>query len=816
MNAPFPGYAVPHDTLTQNLDNTVVPAINRMNPVLMGVQYLLSIDDGRVLVGSEFSTGTTDVAYQYTLEGSVYAVDAGSHVVDLNSVELIANQLEARVSGITSSGSPVVVSDADSPYRLRFSDGLVYSSTGATLVDHLDGRAIVPGDVLKVTSVDNGNSLAYCTVTGYIPKVLTPAIGSVVKVLESGYGPAVTRGSSFYGTLDNTFVITVTSVTLTTVTATIHDTAGLYALQTVTWGVAAVKDLYVEGVQPTGLVVTVDESVPGYKSVAGNTYTVSVTNAGLSSTAFDGVTIDTPAYLYGYTGDLTADVLVRVNGKLTTNNTQSGSVATVAEDKVTYVGTNLGVYRSSLFCPFINARGTVEVAFRAAQIAGTTESPILINPGDDLTQFGEYNSENTLAYGIRAMQAGAETGGNDNPIYVVRVSDDTTAAYADGLRKLRSSDLFYAIAALTDDVEVAKVLRTDVLSSSGASSMKWRKGYVGFDSPGEYVVWGEIPETGNFRKATLVNGLVTVDVGDRDHGDFISASIRAGDLVKFTCLPDSLVVASVLAGNDGQSWQLRVTGATSNVIVSNAFTVSKPDSAENIADFITALAAEVGGTLGDGRMTLLWGDAVQTALAGSGQLPNKFMAAWCAGFRCNLYPQQGMATYEVPIALSAPSMHTKFEPSLLNEMCSKGVMVITQDTADTPVYVLGQVTTCTSGGLAKFQDNIRVIADDFSYAIKDGQIGLKGRKNASKVTAAAIAKKTLATCINACQVPLDEHQIAGPRVMAFYDRDGNPNQVTVERSTDFVNRIATYVQIDVAPPLNGIDNVLRLSIGTTF
>ena len=161
-------------------------------------------------------------------------------------------------------------------------------------------------------------------------------------------------------------------------------------------------------------------------------------------------------------------------------------------------------------------------------------------------------------------------------------------------------------------------------------------------------------------------------------------------------------------------------------------------------------------------------------------------------------------------------MHTKFTPELLSDMCASGVLVVSQSSAETPVQVVDQVTTCTSGGLERFQDNIHVIVDSFSYAIKDGQVGLKGRKNATKVTASAIKKKTQATAIDYCQVPLSEYQIAGPRVMAFYDKDGNPNQVTVERSQNFVNRIATYVQIDVPVPLNGIDNVVRVSIGTTF
>ena len=37
----------------------------------------------------------------------------------------------------------------------------------------------------------------------------------------------------------------------------------------------------------------------------------------------------------------------------------------------------------------------------------------------------------------------------------------------------------------------------------------------------------------------------------------------------------------------------------------------------------------------------------------------RYIAAWMAGLRCKLFPQQGVATYEVPIVASAPSMHTK-------------------------------------------------------------------------------------------------------------------------------------------------------------
>lgn len=811
MNAKFPGYSEPHDTLTQNLDSTVTPAINRMNPVLMGTQYLLSLNDGRTLAGQAFVAAGATVPFQYAENGSTYTVNTATHTTELTSVELIADALEAKVSGITNSGSLTVSSISSSPYRLRCT-GVLYSTGNTALETHLDGRAVVVGDILRVTST-SGGAVAKCKVTGYIPKVLVPTVGAVIPTLvsPSTIGTPTVTGT-YVSPSDDTFVVTVTSIDGTNVNATIHDTAGLYPLQNVSW-LKAEGDHSVPLENGAGITMVIHEGASGgsAKSVVGNVYSVTVTNVGVSSTDFDGVTLDTPAFAHGYNGALTADVYVRVSGKLTAANAASGTLATFTSAGAAYTANNLGVLRGSVFCPFADG-GRLNLAFRAAKIASATESAILINPGDDLSAFGENKVENDLAYGIRAMQAGA----GSSPIYVLRVSDDTVESYEAGLKKLRSSDIYYAFAALTKSTDVVKALRSDILTSSSAGVMKWRKGYVGFDSPDAYELWGLIPETANYRKATLLNGLVTVDVGDREYGDFIGANVRAGDLIKFASKSTSLTVSAVLPGSEGQSWQLLISESTADITQATAFTITKPNSAENIADYIMGVASDVGGTLGDGRITLLWGDALQTALAGSGFLPNRYLAAWAAGIRCSLFPQQGIATYEVPIVASAPTMHTKFTPELLSDMCASGVLVVSQSSAETPVQVVDQVTTCTSGGLERFQDNIHVIVDSFSYAIKDGQVGLKGRKNATKVTASAIKKKTQATAIDYCQVPLSEYQIAGPRVMAFYDKDGNPNQVTVERSQNFVNRIATYVQIDVPVPLNGIDNVVRVSIGTTF
>ena len=894
MNTPFPGYQVPHDTLTQVLDTVGTPNVNRMNPVLIGTQYLLSVNDGRPLAGDTFSTSTVNATYRTATATSTTAVDTNNNTVDLASVQLIADQLEAVVSGSLALNS---AGTSGSDFRVRLSANSFYTTTGSGLASALNSRPVAPGDVLKVTAT-SGGAVAYCKVIDYLPTPLTAAVGSVVKTGAMGTATVTTSGT-YLGTTDTSFVvrilsndaallpvapplagITYTNVTqaqltsiiayttavnaalaangvthtafettpttctvvpgvsgidtgrwttlsasvtaaaaLKIVTATVYDTVGLHTTRTIKWASDADKVLLLED-QPsslTGLLMNIVETTNA--STVGNIYTVTVSGSGVSSTLFNGLVLDTPAYPFGNTGALTAVVVSRFSGPLTAANTQSGigPVATPTATYVAYTGSSLGVSTGGAFYNFTDGRGTVRVAFRAAVKTSATEAPILVSPGDDLSRFGEYHDDNDIGYGVRAMQTGA----GSVSFYVLRTDGDNTTALAAGLQKLRSSDLFYTLALLTNRTDTAQMLRDDITAASAPTSMKWRKGYVGYDSPASYVLWGNLAATGTARTATLVNEQLTVSTGvSRNEGDFVSANVRPGDLVRFSGQTTDFTVASIVAGVNGTSWQLMVTGASADITTPTAFTITKPNSADNVADFIITTAGQIGnpsnGTASDGRMTLLWGDNLQSAMVDTGTLPNKYLAAWAAGLRCSLFPQQGIATYQVPIVLSAPSMHTKFTPDVLNRMSACGVTVVTQDTSDTPVYILDQVTTCTTGGLLKFQDSLHHIVDAFSYAIKDGQVGLKGRKNATRVTASAVANISLRTAIDFCQVPLSEFKVAGPRVIAFYNEDGVENQVTVKRSANLVNRLATYIQIDVPVPLNGIDNVVRASVGTTF
>lgn len=809
MNTPFPGYTVPHDTLTQNLDSTVTPVINRMNPVLVGTQYLLSVNDGRELSGAAFAaSGTpTSIAYAYRSGNSDVSVNLTTHTVDLASVKLIAEGLEAEVA----SGIEAIADGSN--YSIRFTD-VIFSSSGENLTPDLGGRPIYPGDILYAKDLNDPDViLGRATVTGYLPQKLVPVVGDPVTPV--GY-PLTSVTGTYEATTDNQFIFSIVSANSTSAQYALYDTAGKYPKQTGTWTYAAGLTALLG---TSGLSLVIAAAAGGessFEAVAGQSVTTLVNGAGYSSTDFDGVTVDTPPFPSDFAGGFFATVVQLVSGELTQSANTSGgtgSLATISAGGVTYDADNLGITHEGTgdFVPFYYGKGRINLAFRAAKMTSATEAATLISPNDALEQFGEYHPSNDLGFGIRAMRAGA---GSD-AFYVLRIDGDDVTSLNAGLKKLRSSDLYYTIALLTSDKEVAQTLRDEVIAMSDPAVMKWRKAYVGFNSPGTYIKWGAL-DSGAYRKATLINGILSIDEGDRQYGDFITDGIRAGDKISFNHLATDYTVDSIVSGVNGQSWQLRIVETVADVENASSFTVIKPDTAENTADFIKDLASTIGGTAGDGRVTLLWGDEIQSSMSGGGTLDNKYLAAWMAGLRCSLYPQQGTATYEVPIAASAPSMHTKFDPDLLQAMAASGVMVITQETSDTPVFVLDQVTTCTSGGLLKFQDNCRVIVDSFSYAIKDGQVGLKGKKNATRVTASSIANITLRTAIGYCQVPLDEHNVAGPRVLAFYDKDGNPNKVTVERNPNIVNRLSTYIQIDVPVPLNGIDNVIRASVGTTF
>src|SRR5690606_9739283 len=115
-------------------------------------------------------------------------------------------------------------------------------------------------------------------------------------------------------------------------------------------------------------------------------------------------------------------------------------------------------------------------------------------------------------------------------------------------------------------------------------------------------------------------------------------------------------------------------------------------------------------------------------------LHNWETAAYIAGLRQLMPPQQGMTYAEVPAVSSAPTMYSKFTEDDLDFMAASGVFIVTQEHDGGSVFVRHQLTTETSKGSLYYEDNITTNFDNICYLTDDIIRGYIGHRNATSQT----------------------------------------------------------------------------------
>jgi hypothetical protein len=245
-----------------------------------------------------------------------------------------------------------------------------------------------------------------------------------------------------------------------------------------------------------------------------------------------------------------------------------------------------------------------------------------------------------------------------------------------------------------------------------------------------------------------------------------------------------------------------LTATSSNLVL------TRTDTPANAALFVSDRSV----ALGSRRVVNVWCDEPTIIEGGfSKVVPMKFVAAEIAGLRCALLPQQGLTMTELKSVQSAPSMYTAYDPEDLDAVASAGTFIIVQESEGGDVFIRHQLTTGTNEGALAYEDNVGVIVDEFSYAVKDSFRSYIGRRNATPDTIAEIDDKLKALATDFTQVELVNQNI-GPAVLAFYDEKGNEGEVTVRQDGDLADTLLTYVKLRVPLPLNGINHYIDVEV----
>ena len=907
---PITPYLRPQDTITQILRNTPTPAVARRNPIVIGPQYLVQLNDGRALNKTVFnSSGVVDYGYKLA-DGSELDLDV--YQPHAASVELFGEGLEAKVAGF----------DPGAVERVGVTnDSLVLGAdnfAGGTLNTALHGRAVKVGDIFQVavnsivnrrkviaklprtTAAVAAAALAKTaastnfptTTAGAIPVSgagwTTPAVTApVAPFLEVGGGhldgstrklgeqftavatataggagtarfavTAVSSGQtsnnilSLAGTVATDFKLALDAVgypgatvdlriagntvtegatvtfrvfpALTAVPTSALTVSGAYTGATnrryvveVTTGSATLGDAQLRIFDTSGAELASTDIADNLVSLGiygllltfsnvalykGAKFYIDAVAPAVSTTEFNGVRLSGPVLLHTYDSEhITVEVFQPYTGKLTDANVASGSALTATIATTEYSG-SLGLSAEDAgrdtagISPFANGVGKVFLSYKAAVIPGPLNGPIAVTSASAMASLvGEPHLENWLGRGVFE----AFNGNQSQRVYALRTLDDTVESFTAALRKIRSTDIYYALAVMSDNIDVKTLVISHVEEMSNKFNKNFRRCYVGTDSPGKYTAWGLL-SAGGYRKGSVISQKFTIDEEYRDNGLFTEDDL--GSFIWVGAIGAELyTITRVLS-----SFEVEIDCDIDAVEEGSDFTLTRSDTAANTVRFLTELA----DVLGSRRCVNVWVDRASTLTSkGSEEIPNKFVAAEIAGLRCALLPQQGLTMTEIETVTAAPAMYTRFTPEQLDEIASYGNMVVTQEAEGGEIFIRHQLTTSTDEGALAYEDNVGVIVDEFSYRVKDTFRSYIGKRNATQNTITEIQNKLRDLADDATKTDIRDFDI-GPMVIRFFDENGKEGDVTARIDGVLADHILTYVKLRVPLPLNGIDHYI--------
>ena len=173
----IPNYTRPQHVIRQLLDRTSTAAVNRINPIVVGPQYLLARYGKESLPATTFASAGQTLTWRYIDANAVTQTATGANV-DQDSVRVFAENLEAEVC--SNVAGTVTVAKA-SPNVLNLSANRF---KGGTLDANLHGRPVQVGDIVQITAPAGANYKR--KVTGLKGHAITAHYGTNTD-LDNGY-----------------------------------------------------------------------------------------------------------------------------------------------------------------------------------------------------------------------------------------------------------------------------------------------------------------------------------------------------------------------------------------------------------------------------------------------------------------------------------------------------------------------------------------------------------------------------------------------------------------------------------------------------
>lgn len=694
--------------------------------------------------------------------------------------------------------------------KITSASGLYYKSSltstngGTNVYSFTDVGNELGGLTVNITAaggLTTGQVFVFSIVGTHTPLPVTESAAPTIKV-----------GGSFGGTKDTTYIVRIVGTNTVADNAAgavvqVSDTSGLEPTRLLTVGTDGTD----QALSSYGLTFQIDLATAGQDFLlVGDSFYVYAVAEHASTTEFgqailDGPVIDPSVHTDGEIPVELVKIVTVFTGEIEASEAADESAWTADQDGVT-VQAGLSLYvpdrnPSYRWVAFDDAIGTLSIQFRALVPPAYGESIITIDDSTDITdQLGTIALENDLAYAASQALAGSQ----GQRIYALRVGSDDADGFNAAFKKVESTDLVYAFAIISTKEEVKLAAKLHVLSMSEPEKKKFRRAYVGTDSPGEYVKL-EKDTNDEYVLGTISSDgtkfvIVTIDPDENPGVDFTTLGLVAGDKVEIA--GGSYSILQVL---NASQIELKA-GPTSAISPAQALVIKKADTPESQVEYVS----QVSAGLGTRRVANVWVeggrkivDGLTTSSGASRLIPCRFVAAEIAGLRSAVPPQKGLTRTEITSITEATPMHARYTPSLLDEAAAAGTYIVTQDLESGAVFIRHQLTTETDKGSLYYEDSVGVNLDNISFALKDLLEGYIGRYNVNQQTISEIRNKVYQTLTGYTQSEVDTD--IGPALVGF-------DNLVVEADPILKDRINISATLFMPLPLNNIELTLQGSV----
>ena len=501
------------------------------------------------------------------------------------------------------------------------------------------------------------------------------------------------------------------------------------------------------------------------------------------------VTVDAP-FVFGTGGTTTCAITAVTSGYIPAKGTDGTTNWTHADDAtvITFPAA-LKVDGMELLA----GAGTLYPEFRVLKYSNDEDEDIfeITTVADIQNNFGTIDILNELAYGCYCALRGSA----GRAIYAIRTAGTSEEAFERAMKKTEFDSSVYSFAPLTADPDVAEVVVKYNEAMSAPDIKMWRRTLVGVDNPGEYT----LASTGNdakdikgtVAKGTVDNtGTITITSGNINlksvalEGTYVP--VRPGDKIiagttEYTVIGTTSETVAEIYSAGGVT---AATGVTVKIV--------KADTVDNTIQYVGAVASKYssrrasvvfcdGGTVAeDGRVVVV---------------PNRFLAAEIAGISSAVVPQQSITHTVIQSITKAAHMYSRYSTAQLDDIASKGVLIVTQDTKGTDCYIRHQLTTEMDKGNLYFEESCTRNLDNISYALADIVNGYIGKANVTTSALRSIKIDITAVLTEFTQNSTDD--MVGPSLV-------NWDNLEVYQDPKFKDRVIVNVNLYLPLPLNNI------------